>query len=78
MNPPPQNAPVTDPTQPPAPVSPVPDTTSPTTSTPMVVSDFHGVKWYNSEDVIYLDELPSLQWNFTNQFVDAVYPKYSV
>ena len=78
LNPPPQNSPVPDMTPPPAPVAPVPDTTSPTTSTPAVVADCHGVKGYNYEDVIYLYEVPSLQWKFTNQFGDPVYPNYSV
>ena len=49
-----------DPTPPPTPVTLVPDTNSPTTSTPTVVADFHGIKWYDYEDVIDLDEFPSL------------------
>ena len=57
---------------------PVPDTPSSTTSTPTVVADCHGVKWYNYEDVIYLDEFPSLQWKSINQFGDPFYPKYGV
>ena len=61
---PPQNSPVPDPTPPPAPVAPVPDITSPATSTPAAVADCHGVKWYDYEDVIDLDEAPSLQWKF--------------
>ena len=73
-----QNAPVPDPTPPPTPVAPVTDTTSPTTSTPTVVDDCHGVKWYDSEDVIDLDEVPSLQWKFTNKFDYAVYPNSGV
>ena len=43
-----------------------------------MVDDYHGVKWYNSEDVIDLDEVPSLQWEFTNKFGDDVYPNYGV
>ena len=73
-NPHPQNFPVLYPTPPPTPVSPVPDAPSPTTSTPTVVADFHGVKWYDYEDVIDLDKVTSLQWKFTNQFSDPVYP----
>ena len=41
-------------------------------------SDFHGVKWYDYEHVIDLDEFPSLQWKFTNQFSDPVYPNSGV
>ena len=63
---------------PPTHVAPVPDTTSPTTITPTLVADCHGVKWYDYEDVIYLDEFPSLQCNFTNIFGDAVYPNSGV
>ena len=76
--PPPQNSPLPDPDTPSDPVAPVPDTTLPTTSTPTVVADNHGVKWYNSEDVTDLNEVPSLQWDFTNQFGDAVYPNSGV
>ena len=65
-NPPLQNYPVPDPAPPPAPVAPVTDTTSPTNSTPTVVADCIVVKWYDSEDVIDLYEVPSLQWKFTN------------
>ena len=43
-----------------------------------MVADCHGVKWYNYEDVIYLDEFPSLQWKSINQFGDPFYPKYGV
>ena len=77
-NPTPKHSPVPDPTPPPTYVAPVPDTPSHTTSTLTVVVDFHGVKWYDSEDVIDLDEVPSLQWNFTNKFGDPVYPNSSV
>ena len=56
-----QNAPVPDPNPPPTPFGPVHDKPSATTSDPTVVADVHGVKWYNSKDVIYLDEVPSLQ-----------------
>ena len=51
----------------------VPDTTLPNSITPTVVADYHGVKWYSSRDVIDLDEVPSLQFKFTNQFGDPVY-----
>ena len=44
----------------------------------MVVADCHGVKWKKYKDLIDLYEFPSLQWNFTNQFGDPVYPKSSV
>ena len=40
-----QNYPVSDPNPPPTHVAPVPDTHLPTTSTPTVVADWHGVKW---------------------------------
>ena len=43
-----------------------------------MVVGFHGVKWYDSEDVIDLDEVPSLQWNLTNKFGDPVYPNSGV
>ena len=43
-----------------------------------MVADCHGAKWYNSKDVIDLDEVPSLQWEFTNQFVDPVYPNSGI
>ena len=46
--------------------------------TPSVVADCHGVKWYDSEDVIDLDEVPSLQWKFSHQFGNAVFPNSSV
>ena len=69
-----QNSPAPDPTQTPTPVSTIYYTPSPNTSTPTVVADCHGVKWYDYEDVKYLDELPSLQWIFTNKFGDTVYP----
>ena len=49
-----QNSPLPDTTPPPTHVAPVPDTPSPTTSTPMMVDDFHGMKWYNSKDIIDL------------------------
>ena len=57
------------------PVDHVPDTPtpSPTNINPTLVYDFHGVKWYNSKDVIDLYEVPSLQWNFINHFGDPVY-----
>ena len=77
-NPPPQNIPVPDPTPPPTTVAPLPYTPSPTTSTPTLVADYHGVKWYDYEDLMYLDEVPSLQWKFTNQFGDPVYPNSGV
>ena len=48
------------------------------TITHSVVADCHGVKWYDSEDVIDSYELPSLQWNFTNRFGDPVYPNSGV
>ena len=35
-------------------------TSIPTNIAPTLVADFHGVKWYDSKDVIDLDELPSL------------------
>ena len=60
------------------PIALVPDTPSPTTSIPTVVADFHVVKWYNSEVVIDLDKIPSLQWKFTNQFGNKVYPDSGV
>ena len=66
--PPTHVAPIPDTTPPHTPVAPVPDTPSPTTSNPTVVADCHGVKWCNSEYVIDLDGVPSLQCNFTNQF----------
>ena len=72
-NPHTQNYPVIDTTPPPTPIAPVPDTPSPTKSTPTVVADFHGVKWYDSKYLIDLDEVPSLQWKFTNQFFDQAY-----
>ena len=75
---PPQNSSVSDLNPPLTNVAPVPDTPSPTISTPTVVVDCHGVKWYNYEDVIYLYELPSLRWKFTNQFGDLVYPNSGV
>ena len=75
--PPPQNFPVPD-TTPPLQHAPVPDMAPPNTSTPMVVADCHGVKWYDYEYVIDLDEVPSLQWKFTNQFGDASYPNSGV
>ena len=62
-NPQNQNLPVPDLNPLPTHISPVPDTHSPTISTPTVVSDCHVVKWYYSEDIIDLDEFPSLQWN---------------
>ena len=43
-----------------------------------MVADYHGVKWYDSEHVTDLYEVPSLQWKFTNQFGDTVYPNYGV
>ena len=72
-NPPTQNPPVPDTTPPTTTVAPVPDTPPHTTITPTLVSNCHGVKWYNYKDVIDLDEVPSLQWKFTNQFGDQVY-----
>ena len=60
-------------TPPNIPVAPVPDTPPHTTITPTLVADFHGVTWQDSSYVIDLDEVTSLQWNFTNQFVDPVY-----
>ena len=39
-----------------------------------MVDDCHGVKWYDYEDVIDLDEAPSLQWKFNNQFGDPFFP----
>ena len=54
LNPPPQNSPVYDMTPSPNNVAPVPDTSSTNTSTPMVVADCYGVKWYDYEDVIGL------------------------
>ena len=65
-------------TPPPTPVAPVPDTTQPTISTSTVVADYYGVKWYNYEDVIDLDNAPSIKWKFTNQFGDPVYPNSGV
>ena len=65
--------PITIPANPPTENSPVPDTPPPTHITPTLVADCHGLKWYDSKDVIDLDEVPSLQWNFTNQFGDPVY-----
>ena len=73
-----QNVPVPYKNPPPTIVSPVPDTPSPTTSTPAVVADGHGVNSYYSKYLIYLDEVTSLQWNFTNQFGDTVYPNSGV
>ena len=64
---------VPHPNPPPSTVTLGPDTPSHTTTTPTVVADCHGLKWYNYEDVIDIDELPSLQWNFTNKFGDPVY-----
>ena len=55
------------------PIALVPDTPSPTTSIPTVVAGCHRIKCYNSKDAIDLDEVPSLQWKFTNQFSDPVY-----
>ena len=72
--PPPQNPLVPYPNPPPTHVAPVPDTPSPTNSTPTVVYDCRGVKWCDYEGLIYLDEVPSLQWKFTNQFGGPVYP----
>ena len=43
-----------------------------------VVADCHGVNWYDSKDVIDLYEIPSLQWKFTNQFGNTVYPNSGV
>ena len=43
-----------------------------------MVSDCHGVKWHDSKYVIDLDEVPSLQWKFTNKFDYAVYPNSGV
>ena len=77
-NPHTQNAPVAYPTPPPTTVAPAPDTPSPITSTNTAVADFHGVNWYDSEDVIDLDEFPSLQWKFINQFGDPVYTNSGV
>ena len=56
-----QNYPVPYPTPRPTHVAPISDTPSPTTIIPMVVDDCHGVKWYDSKDVIDLNEVPSLQ-----------------
>ena len=64
---------MTDTNPPTNPVVPVPDTPPPTTSTTTLISYFHGLKWYDSKYVIDLDEVPSLQWKFTNQFGDTVY-----
>ena len=64
-NPPPQNPPVPDPTTTPTPVARVPDTPSHTTSITTVVDDCHRGKRYDSEYVIYLYAVPSLQWKFT-------------
>ena len=64
---------VPDSNPPPSTVTLVLDTPSHTTTTPMVVADCHGLKWYNYEGVVDLDELPSLQWIFTNKFGDPVY-----
>ena len=72
-NPPTENTPVPDPTSPTTHVVPVPDTPPPTSITPTLVADFHGVKWHDSKHVINLDKVPSLQWNFTNKFDDPVY-----
>ena len=77
-NPHTQNDPVPDPNPPPNPVAPLPDTPSPTTSNPAVVADCHVVKWCNSDYVIDLYGVPSLQWNFTNQFDYPVYPNFGV
>ena len=44
----------------------------------MVVSDCHGVKWYDSKYLIDLDKVPSLQWKFTNEFGHTVYPNSGV
>ena len=44
----------------------------------MVVAGCHIVKWYDSKNLIDLDKIPSLQWNFTNQFGDPVYPNSDV
>ena len=68
-----KNAPIPYLTPPTNPVSHVPDTPPPITSTPTLVSDFHGVKWYDSKDVIDLYEVPSLQWKFTNHFGDPFF-----
>ena len=73
-----QNYPAPDPNPHPTLVAPVPDTPPHTTSTPTVVADCHGVKWYNSKDIIDLDEVPSFQWKFTNQFGDPFYPNSGV
>ena len=70
-NPHTQNSPVPYPTPPPNHVSPVTYTPSPNNSTPTLIADYYGVKWYNSKDVIYLYEVPSLQLKFTNQFGDT-------
>ena len=76
--PPPQKFPVPDMNPPPTHVSLVSDTPSPTTSTPTVVAYCNGVKWYCSENVIELNEVPSLQWKFTNKFGDPVYTSSGV
>ena len=60
-------------TPPNIPVAPVPDTPPHTTITPTLVADCNGVKLYYSKYVIDLDELPSIQWNFTNNFGDPIY-----
>ena len=51
-NHPTQNAPVPDRNPPPTHVAPVLDTPPPTTSTRVVVADCHGVKWYDSKNLI--------------------------
>ena len=43
-----------------------------------MVDDFHGVKWCDSKDLIDIDEVPSLQWKFTNKLVDPLYPNSGV
>ena len=68
-----ENIPVTDPTTPTTPVAPVTDTPPPTNITTTLVADFHRVNCYYSKDEIDLDEVPSLQWEFTNKFGDPVY-----
>ena len=53
---------------------PAPDTPSTANITPNVVAGCHGLKSYYYKDRIDLDEVPSLQQKFTNQFGDPFYP----
>ena len=77
-NTPTKHSPVPDPNPPPNPVAPVNDTPPPTTSTPTVVADCHGVKWYDYKYLIDLDEVTPLQRKFTNQFSNPLYPNSGV